>query len=186
MNTAVTYSLKKLGYCSHLDKFYTHAKDVPYWNWAQLHDYDNENISLLVKPNYKSNNKKAFEKAYKLITRSIIDVHGYPEDYIKKVNALADIRLKELEYWSTGDRIYINDINVAKAQNKLILEEDDGQKVTMWDSFNSVQKIYVAMIDPKEWSVLRFYELRARLVKENKEHQEEIRRSQERKRQGVY
>lgn len=181
----MNYFLKKLGYVSQLDRFYTHAKDVPYWNWAQLHDYDRDNISLLLKPNHKSTNKKAFDTAYAMIARSIIDVHGYPEDHIMRVNAMAEIRLKELKYWTTGDRFYINEINVAVAQNKAVLDKSGDPNVTMWQSWNAVLESFGVSISPKEISVLAFYELRADRIKKAKEHQEEIKKATKGKYQSV-
>jgi hypothetical protein len=77
--TLKTYYSKKLGSYSQLDRFYTHARDLPYYNWAMLHDHDKENIKWLLKPDQKSKSKKCFDKAYEMIATSLIDVYGYPE-----------------------------------------------------------------------------------------------------------
>lgn len=120
-----------------------------------------------------------------MIARSIIDVHGYPEQYIMQVNAMAEIRLKELKYWATGDRFFINEINVAVAQNKAILDKSDDTHVTMWQSWNAVLDSLGYALDAKEISVLAFYELRADRIKKAKEHQEEIKKSTKGKHQSV-
>lgn len=185
VNTAKSYLSKRRERCLHLDQFITHAKDLPYYNWAQLHDYPDDSVHLLLKPNGKSKCKKCFAKAYEKIARSIIEVQGYPEQYIAKVNALAEIRSKEIEYWITGDRFITNEIRILESQYAMLFEEDKGEKVTMWQSWNSVEKALGFALDPKQESVLRFHERRETLIREAKEHQAEAQRIKDTKHQGI-
>lgn len=173
---AVVYFKRKLDGCS-LDKFIVHAKDLSYYRWAQLHDFDNNNISLLLKEGKKCKCNHCFELAYEKIARSIVDVYGYPESYIQKVQASAEIRAKELEFWATGDRFLLNEIRRLEGQYQMIFKDVDEPKVTMWQSFQQVEKALGYALNAKEESVLTFHERRAGLIKEAKEHQEKAQRA---------
>lgn len=160
---------------SHLNNYYTHAKDIPFYNWAQLHDYEPNNIELLKKVESKTCTHCA-KLAYDSINKSLIDVYGYSDEYKNKVQIKAKIRLKELDYWITGDRFANTEANILKAQYaELLKDKENDSKV--WDTFYNLENSISFKLDPKTETLLSIYARTHKAVKDfeqNQKRKEEI------------
>lgn len=178
------FSKKYTGCGKHLDLFYTHAKDIPFYNWAQLHDYDKENISLLLKgqapktilyhlitlftgkqPKPKVC-KSCAHDAYAKIHRSLIDVYGYPQDYTKTIFAKAEIELKEIEYILTGDTFIKTELALLRIEYApLLLEKTNNDGAKFWDLIHDLSSILKMPLDAHKETLINIYDRRNLVTK---------------------
>lgn len=148
---------------SHLKNYYSHAKDIPFYNWAQLHDYEPNNIDLLKKHESKTCEYCA-KLAYESINKSLIEVYGYSDEYKNKVQIKAKIRLKELDFWITGNRFADTEAKILKAQYADLLKDKENDS-KVWDIIYDLDQKLGFTLDPHKETVLGIYERGHRLSK---------------------
>lgn len=160
---------------SHLNNYYTHAKDIPFYNWAQLHDYEPNNVELLKKVESKTCEHCA-KLAYSSINKSLIDVYGYSDEYKHKTQIKAKIRLKELDYWITGNKFSNTEAKILTAQYSEILRDKESDS-KVWDTFYTLESVLSFSLDPKKETLLSVYARTHKVAKDaelNQKRKEEI------------
>lgn len=176
----------------HLKDFYTHAKNIPFANWADLHDYasnsEDENAAYLYNPQPKPKTllvhlnillrgkdtreqkpcKHCAVKAYSLIERSLTDTYGYSKEHALKVSVMAEIRAKEIEFWVTGNKFARTEAEIIKAQNAKLLNSKSVENVKYWKLLHDLEEITKVKIDPHKESLLNIFDRRNEIAQRAK------------------
>jgi len=149
-----------------LADFYTHCKDMPYSNWANLHDIEPDNYTLLSRT--KENVcKSCANKAYEMIYKSIPQLFGYPDYYRRVVKAKSKLERLEIQYAITKDRIFITDIELAKLE----LNDLEGTKPTeysYWQIYYDLENALGRSLDADKETVFSIYKRIGELEKRAK------------------
>lgn len=130
---------------------YTHAKDIPYENWANIHDLEPDNYHLLSKDGKGC--PRCSQIAYAKIQRSQIELFGYGEFYIRTINARRKLEQWEIKFAETKDQFYVTEINLAKIALEEILKNPPKQQ-SFWDLFTDLEEAIGYQLDAKKETLL--------------------------------
>lgn len=128
---------------------------MPFSNWANLHDLEPENYTLLAKD--KENVcKSCAQVAYERISKSIPDVFGYPDYYKRVVKAQSKLERLEIKFATTKDRIFITDIELAKIDLELI-SKNKPSEFSYWSMFFDLENALGRNLDRNEETIFSVY-----------------------------
>lgn len=147
-----------------------------------MHDYDNGNAVWLLKSDNPKNiytilyelftgKKKPHKicpvcanKAYELISQSLISHIGYSKEYVRKLYAEADIAEREIEYILTGNAFAQTEANTLRDQyNSRFATSDEKQNI--WSLIYELSQHTGTQLDAKKETLLNVYKWRQEIEK---------------------
>lgn len=109
------------------------------------------------------------------INKSIINVYGYPDNYIRRIQALSEIREKEIEYLISG-----NKMKLTEAKTLAMLNANDikisNEHYKFWEVIIRLSSNIKIQLDARVETVLNIYDRCMVYAKEQQMIQEHGRR----------
>jgi hypothetical protein len=161
-----------------LPNHYTHAKDIPFENWANLHEIEKDNYNLLAKDGVGC--PHCSQIAYAKIQRSLVEVFGYGDSYIKVIKAKAKLEMFELKFAITQDRFWLTEIELSRIELEK-LTSGQSKDYSYWNQFHDLSEALGVTLDAKKETLLGVQQKTLRLAKRS-----EAQRTDEKAKAGVY
>lgn len=145
-------------------KYFKSIDEMPIYNWFKLQETNELTHLLKVKKLCSKREVLILQNALQSITNEYIDFFGINDQYKKILELKRNIRIKEIQLITTGERINKTFIKVLKSELNLLIQS--AQKSDTGNVSVHVNKYMGYRIDLKSTSVKEFYSILNHIKKE--------------------
>lgn len=144
--------------------YYKSIDEMPIYNWFKIQETNDLTHVLKVKRKCSKREALILQNALQTMTNEYIDTFGINDQYKKILGLKRDIRIREIQLMTTGERINNTFIKVLKLELTMLLKKN--QKVDTSSAWIHAKKYMNGNLDTKTTTVKEFYSILNELKKE--------------------
>ncbi len=144
--------------------YYKSIDEMPIFNWFKIQETNDLSYLLYKKRGCTPKQAAILKEALQLMTNEYIDTFGISDQYKNILELKRDIRVKEILFATTGEKINKTFISVLQSKLKVALEST--QKSDTGSVIVHVNKYMGYRADLKKISVKEFYSILNEIKKE--------------------
>lgn len=147
-------------------EYFNSIDDMPIYNFLKIQETNDLGWVMKEKGDYTKRQQPLLEHALQLITDQYIDTYGISDQYRRILRLQGDLRVLEMEYIITGEKINLTFIELKKAELKVAVDQSQSKETVSVKVH--AEKYMGRAINMRETSVRDFYDILRELQKEQK------------------
>lgn len=143
---------------------------MPVWNWNKVHETGELKYLIISEDHTKEKDHQTEEMVEHWLTlyQEHIDEFGINDTFKRYMEKKKQLAAKLAEYIASGDKFKLNKINILEIDLKSLI--DDKEPVRFGEIVASIEKFFGFQVDPKQLTVVKYYNYLKYIEKNIKAH----------------